>query len=410
LGEFSDVGNGVFQDGEAILLALLPVLEFHAQQAAAEHGQALAQFIMQFMGKTAGGVFLILQHLPGDAVELLCLPFHAPDTAADVVDHPFCLANGRPARHRGNGNLGLTIHVCCSCWGIMLEIPSILISPIRRWGVFVLFACLITGSAGAANSALEMQIETYIKGLRSKGTLSANQRTAWVVHDLSTQTKLVSINENVPMQAASMIKPLLALAFFHQVKSGRLAYGPVSRRHMELMIQKSNNASTNWVMRQVGGPAATKKLLAAHYPGLCRHLHLVEYIPADGRTYRNLASASDYAVFLTALWRKQLPHSSEILRLMALEGPDRLVDKANKIPAGTVIYNKTGSTAMCCGDMGILVARDRKGGSHPYLIVTIIDCKSPVRSYSSWISRCSQILGEVSNMTYLTMRQRHALR
>lgn len=187
-------------------------------------------------------------------------------------------------------------------------------------------------------SRLENSIERYIGSLRSRGALRPHERTAWVVSDLTSGAKLASINENTPLQAASMIKPYVALAFFHKVAEGSLPYGPQSRRHMELMIQKSNNPSTNWVMRQTGGPAATQALLKRHYPELCRQLSLVEYIPSGGTTYRNKGSAADYARFLSALWNKKLPYSSEMLRLLNLPGQDRVYTGAKAVPAGTRVY------------------------------------------------------------------------
>lgn len=261
----------------------------------------------------------------------------------------------------------------------------------------------------AIDGPLETQIEGYIKSLRSKGYIPRNEKTAWVVYDLTSNQKLASINENASLQAASMIKPYLALAFFHQVEAGRIIYGSKSRRHMELMIQKSNNESTNWVMKQTGGPAATAALLRRHYPSLCQQLHLVEYIPAGGRTYRNRGSAGDYTRFLQALWKRQLPRSEEILRVMSLPGIDRLYTDAKRVPSGTRVYNKTGSTAMCCGDMGILVARGRNGRSYPYLVIGIIESSSRSKSYGSWISRRADVIREVSNLSYLAMKSRHPL-
>lgn len=283
----------------------------------------------------------------------------------------------------------------------------------RAWLVF--FPCLLVG-AGLLKAAdqrandLGQQIEHYIKSLRADGQIRSRERTAWVVCDLTTETKLASINEDDRLQAASMIKPYLALAFFHQVKAGKLVYGPRSRKHMELMIQKSNNDSTNWVMAQTGGPAATARLLEANYPDLCRQIHLVEYIPKGGRTYRNLGSAADYARFLIRLWKKDLPHAEEMLRLMALPGIDRLYTRARRVPEGTQVFNKTGSTAMCCGDMGILVAEGPDGRSYPYLLVGIIE--SQVRNgatYSRWISSRANVIREVSNLTYLAIKERHNL-
>lgn len=259
------------------------------------------------------------------------------------------------------------------------------------------------------DSEIEAEIERHVKSLRRQGKVRSNERTAWVVYDLTTDTKLASINEDAALQAASMIKPYLALAFFHQVKAGKLIYGPTSRRHMELMIQKSNNESTNWVMRQTGGPAATARLLKAHYPKLCRQISLVEYIPAGGRTYRNKGSAADYTRFLIQLWKKDLPHSEELLRLMALPGIDRLYTRARKVPKGTRVFNKTGSTAMCCGDMGILVAEGPDGKSYPYILIGIIESSRRNRSYGPWISSRANVIRAVSNLTFLAMKQRHGL-
>ncbi|MEM9283083.1 MAG: serine hydrolase [Verrucomicrobiota bacterium] len=273
-----------------------------------------------------------------------------------------------------------------------------------------LSSALIPGSSNAAiDSVIESQIETYIKSLRGKGVIRSHERTAWLVYDITSGRKLVSINENTQLQAASMVKPYLALAFFHQVQAGRIIYGSKSRRHMELMIQKSNNDSTNWVMQQTGGPAATQALLKRHYPSLCQHLKLVEYIPKSGRTYRNMGSAGDYGRFLTALWQGKLPEYREILRLMALPGIDRLYTDAKRVPSGTLVYNKTGSTAMCCGDMGILVARGRNGKRYPYVIVGIIESSHRTTAYGTWISRRADVIREVSNITYLGLKKHHPL-
>ncbi len=278
-----------------------------------------------------------------------------------------------------------------------------------------LIAALISLSSATAvhavtDSPLEAQIESLVKSLRAKGSIRSSERTAWAAYDLTSGAKLVSINEQAPLQAASMIKPFVALAFFHQVQSGQLRYGDASRRHMELMIQKSDNASTNWVMSQTGGPAATKVLLARHYPSLCQNLRLIEYIPANGRAYRNLGSAGDYAAFLSALWKKQLPYADEILRLMALPGPDRLCTKTRQIPDGTRVYDKTGSTAMCCGDMGILVAQGTDGRAYPYILVGVIDSTVRVPSYGTWISRRSDVIRAVSDLTYTHLKQHYPLR
>ena len=264
-------------------------------------------------------------------------------------------------------------------------------------------------SSLAVETELEGEIESYVKSLRRKGGIRGDERTAWVVYDITSNTKLTSINENASLQAASMIKPYVALAFFHQVRAGKLQYGSTSRKHMELMIQRSSNTSTNWVMRRTGGPAATRALLKRHYPSLCTQLHLVEYIPSSGRTYLNRLSAGDYARFLTAMWKDQLPSSGEMKRLMGLPGRDRLYSSAKQVPKGTKVYNKTGSTAMCCGDMGILVARGSDGRPYPYILIGIIQSGSRNKSYGPWIRSRGNVIREVSNKTYLAIKKRYSL-
>jgi beta-lactamase class A len=256
---------------------------------------------------------------------------------------------------------------------------------------------------------IEAAVEDYIKQLRRSGRLHHDERTGWSVYDFTSGEKLVSINEDVEFQAASLVKPFIALAFFHRVKQGKLIYGPKSRRHMERMIHRSNNRSTNWVMRQVGGPAAVERILKRNYPGIFKDTRIVEYIPAGGRTYRNKASAHDYSRFLYALWRGDLPRSEEIKRLMALPGSDRLLTDVEKIPRGTQVYNKTGSTSRLCGDMGILIVKDQDGKRYPYTLIGIIEKQAAAKNYTTWIRSRADVIRNVSEIVYQGIAQQHAL-
>ncbi|TPW16804.1 MAG: hypothetical protein FD126_3796, partial [Elusimicrobia bacterium] len=163
---------------------------------------------------------------------------------------------------------------------------------------------------------LEALLEERVRDLRKHGRLAPDERTAWTVYDFTTGEELVSINGDMKLQAASLIKPFVALAYLHEVKGGRKAYDAVALRRFERMIQHSDNSATNFLMKELGGPAAVAKLLRAAYPALAPDLDLVEYIPPGGRTYRNRATAGDYSRFLLAMWRGELPYSDEIKRLM----------------------------------------------------------------------------------------------
>lgn len=258
------------------------------------------------------------------------------------------------------------------------------------------------------NSELSDILNRYIKGLRDKGAIARDESTAWLVYDLTTGRKLVDINEDISFQAASMIKPFVALAFFHQVKEGKLIYGPKSRRNMERMIQRSSNSSTNWVMRSVGGPVAVQNILKKYYGNLFKNTKIVEYIPANGQTYRNMAAPGDYNLFLNALWREKIPHAKELRRLMALPGHDRLYH-GTVVPQGTLVYNKTGSTAHLCGDMGILAPQGVDGHRYPYTIIGIIEKKSRASNYGRWMMARGNVIRQVSNLVYNDMRQRYSL-
>ncbi|KAF0124740.1 MAG: beta-lactamase class A [Elusimicrobia bacterium] len=262
-------------------------------------------------------------------------------------------------------------------------------------------------SKNAALSALGDKVESYIKGLRRKRIIQSDERTAWSVYDFTSGEKLVSINEEVPMSAASMIKPFVALAWLHEAGAGRKAYGPEEKRRMENMIRDSGNVSTSRFMRDLGGPAAVQRLLRSNYPGIFQQTSIVEYIPANGRTYRNRASARDYSRFLYAVWKDEVKGSPEIKRLMGLSKPNRLYTSVPEVPEDTEVMDKTGSTARLCGDMGIIVARDADGNAYPYIIVGVIEKSRPASGYAGWMRSRGNVIRAVSGMVYEELSAAH---
>ena len=263
-------------------------------------------------------------------------------------------------------------------------------------------------STHSTNRRLEQQIDSYIKGLRRKGALSRDESTGWMVYDLNRNEIVVQINGDRFFQAASMIKPFVALAFFHQVQEGSLHYGPRSRANMEAMIQSSNNPATNWVIKAAGGPARVDSILRNHYGHIFKNTSIVEYIPPGGRTYKNKALPSDYIRFLRAIWNDEVTHSKEIRRLMSLPARSRLYSNT-PIPQGTLVYNKTGTTAHLCGDMGILAPRDRNGRRYPYAMVGIIERSSRPADYGSWMLSRGNVIRQVSTLVYEEMKGQYQL-
>ena len=264
-------------------------------------------------------------------------------------------------------------------------------------------------------SVLTADIENYIKYLRQTGRVAANEQTAWLVYDFTTQQYLTAINANRPYQSASMVKPFIALAFFHKVYEGKLYYTPFHRERMEAMIQRSDNRATNYFIELLNrtsphsGPAEAERTLKRNHPGIFRHTRIVERIPGGGRTYRNKASALDYHRFLHALWYDQLPYSAELKRLMNLPNRDRVYSGAYGVARQTWVIDKTGTTARLCGDMGILIAQGRDGRRYPYTFVGIIEKARPAGNYGAWKNARGDVIREVSSLAYTHLQRMHNL-
>ncbi|MCL5885326.1 MAG: class A beta-lactamase-related serine hydrolase [Deltaproteobacteria bacterium] len=254
---------------------------------------------------------------------------------------------------------------------------------------------------------LQAAVEDHISRLRREGRIKADERTGWSVYDFTAGEKLVSINEDEQFEAASMVKLFIAAAFFCKVEKGELIYGDKSRRHMELAIQHSNNAATNWMLRKIGGPKAVERILKRKYPGIFQDTRIVEYIPRGGRTYRNKASPHDYSRFLYAVWKEDIFGAREIKRLMALPGSDRIYTGVASIPVSTRVYNKTGSTAHVCGDMGILNVKGPDGKRYPYTVIGIIEKERRARDYTTWIRSRGAVIRSVSRAIYQGIANRH---
>ncbi len=200
---------------------------------------------------------------------------------------------------------------------------------------------------------LEFLLKTHLLDLKKRGVILSIETPGFLIYDVDNSKQIVGINEDKPFQCASMVKPFVALAFFDMVQKGQLEY-TISRQHeMAKMIQNSNNNSTNYFFDLVGGPKIVQEILLTNYSNLFSSLKIVENIPLGGRTYLNRASPQDYNNFLCALWKKELPYSKEIMYHMSEAKKGRNIG-GTRIPFNQInVYNKTGTTAMLYGDMGL---------------------------------------------------------
>ena len=255
------------------------------------------------------------------------------------------------------------------------------------------------------DSPLEQKIDDFVKQFRGRrGPLLSTDRTSFVVYDLSKEEKLVSINEDQKMMAASLIKNFVMLAYFHEVKHGRLKHTNTNRVHLRQMIKVSSNTSTNHFIKLIGGPRKVNRILKANY-SYFKQTEIVEYIPGNGRTYRNTTSAHDLNKFYVQLWHEHLPHSKKMKYYLELPNGDYIYKKT-RIPSSVKVYNKTGTVYGLIGDSGILVLRDPKGNPRPYVFTGLIEDKTKTStrkrriSFGTWVGQRANILRKVSERAY----------
>jgi len=292
-----------------------------------------------------------------------------------------------------------------------------LLAALAATSAGIMLGTPLLAQAGHKRGSLQQQVIDLVQRLRRQGQIGPRERTSWSVYDFNTKKKLVSINEDIPRQAASMIKPFVSQSYFYLVadSSGHVRYTDKVRNIMERMIRKSSNTATNQLIDLVSrhrshrGPRDVEAILKSEAPQIFKQTRIVEKIPAGGKTYRNQASAHDYSRFLYALWYDRFPYAGEMRRLMALPNHDRITRKVASIPDSVRVYDKTGSTAQLCGNMGIIEAVSRSGHRVPYTFIGIIERPSSTAHYGTWITNRSNAIRAVSNLVYLEMKDRHRL-
>ena len=261
------------------------------------------------------------------------------------------------------------------------------------------------------DSPLEADFDRYIKIRRRRKILAVTDRTSFVVYDISKNKKIVSINEDRQMMAASLIKNFVMLAYFHEVKYGRQKHTPANKGNLRNMIRYSSNTSTNYFIRLLGGPARVDKIIRSNYPYF-KQTRIVERIPYGGRTYRNMTSARDLSTFFLRLWQGKLPFSEKMKWYFKLKNGDYIF-KQTYIPASVEVYNKTGTVYGLVGDGGVLVLRDPQGRARPYIFIGLMEDRTKTNrknrweSFYNWKNRRAYILRRLSEQAYKYIYEKH---
>jgi beta-lactamase class A len=237
--------------------------------------------------------------------------------------------------------------------------------------------------------SLNEKIEKEIK------KIPKNEKISILVYDHRKNETLYSLNSDEPMQCASIIKPILSLGYYHDVINGKIRHSSRNQNKIKLMIQKSkeNKHVGNFLKMYSNGRRNQRdsikrinKIINENYSKIFKNTSIVEPIPNNGKTYKNMASAADYNRFLKALTNEELPYNQEIENLLNLKKTTRMYSNWNSIPKNVKIYSKTGHTSGCCGEMGIVKPLGTNWKMYPYSMICIINRKPDSSSYRKWIS------------------------
>lgn len=185
--------------------------------------------------------------------------------------------------------------------------------------------------------------------------------------DLSSG-KSVSINGDRLFPMASTVKLAVAGTFLSQVDHGRRTLsdrieGRSASQLIELMLTHSDNAATDALIRNLGGPGSVQTWL--NFNGLYG-IHIDRTIAQLLRSPRDLQDRRDSSSPMSMIsLLRQLDHGptlsaesrSYLLRMMArcMTGRNRM--KA-LLPAGTLVQHKTGTLDGLTGDVGFITMPD----------------------------------------------------
>ena len=178
----------------------------------------------------------------------------------------------------------------------------------------------------------------------------------------------VSINGDRLFPMASTVKLAVAGAYLNQVDAGRRSLsdrvgGRSASQQIELMLTRSDNAATDALIRNLGGPATVQTWL--NYNGLSG-IRIDRTISQLLRSPRDLLDRRDSSSPLSMVKLLRLIDHGPVLkpesRRYLLDMMERCITGRNRmkalLPAGTLVQHKTGTLNGLTGDVGFITMPD----------------------------------------------------
>jgi beta-lactamase class A len=185
--------------------------------------------------------------------------------------------------------------------------------------------------------------------------------------DLDTG-QTVSFNGNTPFPMASTVKVAVAAAYLSQVDHGRRALtdkigSRTAGQLIDVMLTRSDNAATDLLLENLGGPRALDEWLRWHGLSNIRVDRTIAQLLRDRRDLKDPRDSSTPLAMISLLHRIETgqvlkPESRDyLLQTMArcITGRNRI---RGMLPPGTPVQHKTGTLSGFTGDVGFITLAD----------------------------------------------------
>ena len=289
---------------------------------------------------------------------------------------------------------------------------------------WILTAVLTAGCSGAGQSSVpppetrstpvpEAAVTERLAALarESDGTVGIS-----VIHVESGRTAEAQASEPLPLY--SVFKLPLAVVVLKDVEQGKLsldqtiavaaservAGSPENtalwqkdsnrtlREMIELSIARSDNTSSDAMMRLVGGPQnVTARLAALGFPGIVIRAPVREFLGKTGE-HPNTASAGEIARLLAKIQAGDLlrPAERDVLLGAMSRATTGLARLRGDLPPGTPVADKTGSGApgTATNDVGIITLPGGRG--HLAVAVLVAGSRKPIPEQEKLIARIAR--------------------
>ncbi|MCY7338437.1 MAG: class A beta-lactamase-related serine hydrolase [Sphingomonas bacterium] len=234
----------------------------------------------------------------------------------------------------------------------------------RQFAIWTLLLALFAAAPAAADAPLHLRpLERQLGAIAA-----ANPGNVGIAALDLTTGDMVSVHGDESFPMASTVKVAIAAQYLAQVEHGRRSLdtrlsGRSARSLMEAMLVHSDNAATDIILRDLGGPAKVQQWVADNQLRGLRVDRSIARLLADRRDLRDRRDSSTPKAMVNLLQRidsgalLQPSSRSYLLSLMARCATGRNRMRA-LLPFGTRVEHKTGTLDGLTTDVGFITLPD----------------------------------------------------